>query len=176
MRTASSDRRARRLRWGVVFVLPSDVVGGLCPALFRYLGPPVLLSTFHPTVRRWFEERLGTPTPPQVLGWPKIQGGDHVLIAAPTGSGKTLAAFLTAIDGLLRQGSALSDRTEVLYVSPLQALGNDVQKNLLAPLEALREMDPSLPEVRVLVRTGDTIAKDRAAMIRRPPHVLVTTP
>ena len=134
------------------------------------------LAAFHPTVQRWFAERLGAPTPPQVRGWPEIRSGEHVLIAAPTGSGKTLAAFLTAIDGLLRQGAALEDRTQVLYVSPLKALGNDVQKNLLAPLAALRALDPSLPEVRVLVRTGDTPTKERAAMTRRPPHVLVTTP
>jgi len=134
------------------------------------------LSTFHPTVQRWFAERLGAPTPPQVRGWPEIRSGEHVLIAAPTGAGKTLAAFLTAIDGLLRQGAALEDRTQVLYVSPLKALGNDVQKNLLAPLAELRALDTSLPEVRVLVRTGDTPTKERAAMTRRPPHVLVTTP
>src|SRR5262245_18660067 len=116
------------------------------------------LEGFHPSVRRWFEERLGVPTPPQERAWPEIRTGAHVLVAAPTGSGKTLAAFLIAIDGLLRQGSDLPDETQVLYVSPLKALGNDVQKNLAVPLAGVRELDPSLPEVRVLVRTGDTPA------------------
>ncbi len=134
------------------------------------------LESFHPTVQRWFTATLGSPTRPQVEGWPRIQAGAHTLIAAPTGTGKTLAAFLSAIDGLLRQGSALPDETQVLYVSPLRALSNDVQKNLSAPLAALREMDASLPEVRVLVRTGDTSQKDRAAMRKCAPHVLVTTP
>ncbi|MFO0934282.1 MAG: DEAD/DEAH box helicase [Planctomycetota bacterium] len=148
----------------------------------RWLGGEVVapataaLDGFHPTVRAWFARTLGPPTPPQVRAWPAIATGGHVLVAAPTGSGKTLAAFLTAVDGLLRQGPALADATSVLYVSPLKALGNDVQKNLLAPLAALRSLDPSLPEVRVLVRTGDTPAKERAAMTKRPPHVLVTTP
>jgi ATP-dependent Lhr-like helicase len=134
------------------------------------------LDAFHPTVAAWFAERLGRPTPPQERGWPEIRAGRHVLIAAPTGSGKTLAAFLHALDGLLRQGAGLPDETQVLYVSPLRALSNDVQKNLSAPLAELRERDPSLPEVRVLVRTGDTPSKERVAMGKRPPHVLVTTP
>ena len=134
------------------------------------------LATFHPTVQRWFADTLGEPTSAQVLGWPRIATGEHTLIAAPTGSGKTLAAFLWALDGLLKQGSSLRDETQILYVSPLRALSNDVQKNLAAPLARLREIDPSLPEVRVLVRTGDTPQKDREAMKRRPPHVLVTTP
>jgi ATP-dependent Lhr-like helicase len=92
------------------------------------------LAEFHPAIRRWFAERLGEPTAPQRLGWPLIREGRHTLIAAPTGSGKTLAAFLSAIDSLIRQGPALADRTQVLYVSPLRALSNDVQKNLLGPL------------------------------------------
>ena len=133
---------------------------------------------FHPTLVRWFRERVGEPTRPQREGWPAIAAGEHTLIAAPTGTGKTLAAFLWALDGLLRQGDALPDTTQVLYVSPLRALSNDVQKNLSGPLEELRERDPSLPEVRVVVRTGDTSASERAAMMRsrRRPHVLVTTP
>jgi len=139
-------------------------------------APKDALASFHPTLARWFRERLGEPTPPQVEGWPRIRAGRHTLIAAPTGSGKTLAAFLFAIDGLLRRGEALGDETLVLYVSPLKALANDVQKNLLGPLAELRERDPSLPEVRVLVRTGDTPAGERARMTQRPPHVLVTTP
>src|SRR5215510_1833661 len=104
------------------------------------------LTAFHPAVRAGFGARLGEPTPPQVQGWPVIRSGAHTLIAAPTGSGKTLAAFLSAIDGLLRQGAALKDETQVLYVSPLRALSNDVQKNLQGPLAELTEQDPSLPE------------------------------
>src|SRR5689334_3045690 len=134
------------------------------------------LDAFHPTIRAWFGARLGEPTAPQRRGWAAIRSGAHTLIAAPTGSGKTLAAFLSAIDALLVQGAALPDETRVLYVSPLKALGNDVQKNLQGPLAELRALDPSLPEVRVFVRSGDTPAKERAAMARRPPHVLVTTP
>ena len=134
------------------------------------------LAAFHPSVRNWFGARLGEPTPPQRDGWPLIRDGRHTLIAAPTGSGKTLAAFLSAIDSLLRQGPVLPDATQVLYVSPLRALSNDVQKNLQGPLAEIRTADPSLPELRVLVRTGDTPAGERTAMARRPPHILVTTP
>jgi ATP-dependent Lhr-like helicase len=131
---------------------------------------------FHPAVERWFSARLGEPTPPQRDGWPAIRGGGHTLIAAPTGSGKTLAAFLSAIDSLICQGASLPDETQVLYVSPLRALSNDVRKNLEGPLAEIRKADPSVPEVRVLVRTGDTPASARTAMARRPPHILVTTP
>ncbi len=134
------------------------------------------LESFHPTVAQWFAGELGEPTRTQVEGWPAIQSGAHTLIAAPTGTGKTLAAFLWALDGLLRQGDELPDATQVLYVSPLRALSNDVQKNLAGPLAAIRALDPSLPEVRVLVRTGDTPASARTSMAKRPPHVLVTTP
>lgn len=134
------------------------------------------LSTFHVSVQRWFHERLGQPTAPQREGWPPIRAGEHTLIAAPTGSGKTLAAFLSAIDELLSRGAALEERTQVLYISPLKALASDIQKNLEAPLAELRALDPSLPEVRVSVRTGDTPPNIRAAMSKRPPHVLVTTP
>ena len=97
-----------------------------------------LLSEFHPAVRSWFASRLGEPTAPQRDGWPPIREGRHTLIAAPTGSGKTLAAFLSAIDSLVRQGPALADETQVLYVSPLRALSNDVQKNLQGPLAEIR--------------------------------------
>jgi len=131
---------------------------------------------FHPAVARWFAQTLGEPTAPQRLGWEHIAAGEHTLIAAPTGTGKTLAAFLWALDGLLRQGAALPDATAVLYISPLRALSNDVRLNLLTPLEAIRALDPSLPDVRVLVRTGDTPASERAKMSRKAPHVLVTTP
>jgi ATP-dependent Lhr-like helicase len=134
------------------------------------------LETFHPAVRRWFAEKFGEPTPPQRDGWPLIREGRNVLIAAPTGSGKTLAAFLSSIDVLFRQGPYLPDETQVLYISPLKALGNDVQKNLSLPLAEILAGDPFLPSVRVLVRTGDTSAKERASMSRRPPHILVTTP
>src|SRR5688572_14660355 len=134
------------------------------------------LTSFHPAIRTWFSSRLGEPTVPQRLGWPAIRAGSHVLIAAPTGSGKTLAAFLSAIDSLISGGPSIPDETRVLYVSPLKALSNDIQKNLSGPLAELRELDPGLPEVRVLVRTGDTPQKDRASMGRRPPHILVTTP
>src|SRR5262245_4474979 len=129
------------------------------------------LDGFHPAVAGWFTETLGAPTEPQRRGWPAIQQRRHVLIAAPTGTGKTLAAFLWAIDGLLRQGDRLPDATQVLYVSPLRALSTDVQKNLAGPLAAIRARDPSLPEIRVLVRTGDTTSSARAAMGRRPPHI-----
>jgi ATP-dependent Lhr-like helicase len=135
-----------------------------------------LLAPLHPAVQKWFGERLGEPTPPQRDGWPAIREGRNTLIAAPTGSGKTLAAFLSAIDALVRQGLALKDETQILYVSPLRALSNDVQKNLAGPLAEIRALDSSVPEIRVLVRTGDTPASERAAMTRRPPHILVTTP
>ena len=140
------------------------------------------LGDFHPLIQRWFRTALGTPSEPQSRGWPRILAGEDVLIAAPTGSGKTLSAFLAALDRLLRLAldNRLEDRTSVVYVSPLKALGNDVRKNLLAPLEAIYELaarDGLLPEpIRVQVRTGDTPASERAQMVRRPPHVLITTP
>jgi ATP-dependent Lhr-like helicase len=142
------------------------------------------LSGFHSAVSGWFRARLGEPTAPQREGWPKIRERLHTLIAAPTGSGKTLAAFLSAIDSLFRLGAksdglagpSLPDETHVLYVSPLRALSNDVQKNLQGPLAEIRQGHPDLPELRVLVRTGDTPASERTAMSRKPPHILVTTP
>jgi ATP-dependent Lhr-like helicase len=136
----------------------------------------VALLSFHPAVREWFGATFGEPTPPQHLGWPRISAGCSTLIAAPTGSGKTLAAFLWAIDGLLRQGSSLPGQTSVVYVSPLRALVNDIRKNLQGPLREIRALDPALPELRVLVRTGDTPAAERSRMRRLPPHILVTTP
>jgi ATP-dependent Lhr-like helicase len=136
----------------------------------------VPLSSFHPAVRAWFSETLGEPTPAQREGWRAIQSGSHTLIAAPTGSGKTLAAFLSAIDSLLSDGAPLPDETQVLYLSPLKALAADVQKNLERPLAEIRARDASLPKVRVMVRTGDTPASARTAMVRTPPHILVTTP
>ena len=137
---------------------------------------------FHPVVQRWFEDRFGEPTEPQALAWPEISARRDVLVSSPTGSGKTLAAFLSAIDGLLRDGLAgpLPDETRVLYVSPLRALANDVEKNLRSPLAELvaaaREEGLELPEIRVALRTGDTTASRRQALVRRPPHLLVTTP
>ncbi len=140
------------------------------------------LEWAHPLVRDWFEARFGTPTEPQVQGWPHILAGRSTLISAPTGSGKTLAAFLACLDGLVRQAAVgtLSNRTEVLYISPLKALGNDIQKNLDGPLAEIlalaRERNIELPEIRTAVRTGDTLMPARRAMIERPPHILVTTP
>lgn len=140
------------------------------------------LRPCHPVVRAWFHEVLGAPTEPQVRGWPLIREGRDVLIAAPTGSGKTLTAFLACLDALFRAAAdgTLSDATQVVYVSPLKALGNDVQKNLLLPLEQLRERAKAggleLPAIRVMVRTGDTPASERAQMVKKPPHILITTP
>src|ERR1700676_3257948 len=111
---------------------------------------------FHPTIQRWFTKRFGEPTEPQREGWPRIRAGRHTLISAPTGMGKTLAAYLAAIDSLARLGPSLPDQTSVLYVSPLRALSNDVQKNLQGPMRELTELDPEFPKIRVLVRTGDT--------------------
>ena len=141
-----------------------------------------MLDAFHPVVRRWFEARFGAPTAAQVLGWRVIAARRDALVSAPTGSGKTLAAFLFAIDGLLREALAgrLADETRVLYVSPLRALGNDISKNLQGPLAEIRALAQvegvPVPELRVQVRSGDTPAHARRAMIRRPPHLLVTTP
>jgi ATP-dependent Lhr-like helicase len=140
------------------------------------------LRNFHPLVCRWFEQHFATPTQAQRLGWPSIQERKSTLIAAPTGSGKTLTAFLTSLDRLLRLTLAgdLQDHTYVVYVSPLRALSNDIQRNLQGPLADLlqmaREDEPDCPEIRALVRTGDTSAKERQQMLRRPPHILVTTP
>jgi len=140
------------------------------------------LSPFHPAVAAWFRSRFGTPTEPQERAWPSIAAGRNTLVAAPTGSGKTLAAFLAAIDQLVRASLAgeLGDETRVVYVSPLKALSNDIQRNLEEPLaEIRRELAArGLPDapIRTLVRTGDTPANVRAAMSRKPPHILVTTP
>src|SRR6266571_1531474 len=140
------------------------------------------LSGFHPAVTRWFGERFSAPTEPQRHAWPVIQAGRDALIAAPTGSGKTFAAFLAAIDSLVRQGldGPLPDETQVVYISPLKALSNDVQKNLAEPLAEIRRTleQLCLPDVaiRTLVRTGDTPGAERQAMVKRPPHILVTTP
>jgi ATP-dependent helicase Lhr and Lhr-like helicase len=137
---------------------------------------------FHPLVARWFEQTFGSPTEPQMRGWPAIQSGQHVLISAPTGSGKTLAAFLASLDALFREGAdgLLPDETQVVYVSPLKALSNDIRKNLQEPLSGIRallcERNGHDIDVRAEVRTGDTSAAQRQALIKRPPHILVTTP
>src|SRR5881296_2565729 len=142
----------------------------------------MLLSGFHPAIARWFAERFQEPTEPQRRAWPLIQAGRNALIAAPTGSGKTFAAFLAALDSLVRQGldGTLGDEMQVLYVSPLKALSNDVQKNLAEPLAEIRRTLEALclpdVEIRTLVRTGDTPAPERQQMVKRPPHILVTTP
>jgi ATP-dependent helicase Lhr and Lhr-like helicase len=140
------------------------------------------LEIFHPAVARWFARSFSAPTEPQLQAWPEIKKQRHTLIAAPTGSGKTLAAFLSAIDDLVRLGleGKLDDSTHVIYVSPLKALSNDVQRNLQTPLEGIQKelQAMGLPEVniRTLVRTGDTPAAERTAMTKRPPHIVVTTP
>src|SRR4029450_4721125 len=127
---------------------------------------------FHPAVARWFEETFGSATEPQLRRWPAIQSGRHVLISAPTGSGKTLAAFLASLDALFRQAadSNLPDDTRVVYVSPLKALSNDIRKNLQEPLAGiaalLRQKNGNDIDVRAEVRTGDTTAAQRQALIK----------
>ncbi len=146
------------------------------------VSPPTGLAWAHPLVQEWFVNKFGTPTEPQEQGWPHILGDKTTLICAPTGSGKTLAAFLACIDRLVRKALAaeLEDKTEVLYVSPLKALGNDIQKNLDAPLGEILQLAQQrgflMPEIRTAVRTGDTLMHERRAMQKRPPHILVTTP
>ncbi len=140
------------------------------------------LESFHPAVRGWFEARFDAPTDAQAAGWPPIVAGRDTLLAAPTGSGKTLAAFLSGVNRLVRRAERgeLADETSILYVSPLKALGNDIERNLDEPLAGIRELmrragdDP--PDIRTLVRTGDTPASVRQAMVRRPPHIVITTP
>jgi ATP-dependent Lhr-like helicase len=140
-------------------------------------------ALFHPAVARWFERTFPGPTPAQRDAWPAIAAHRHVLIAAPTGSGKTLAAFLAVIDELVREGvgaGGLGDETHVVYVSPLKALSNDIHRNLEAPLEGIRNelMALGLPalDIRTFVRTGDTPQHERTASVKRPPHIVVTTP
>jgi ATP-dependent helicase Lhr and Lhr-like helicase len=137
---------------------------------------------FHSAVASWFADSFAEPTPAQAEAWPAIKAGRHTLIAAPTGSGKTLAAFLAAIDELVRQGleGGLADATQVVYVSPLKALSNDINRNLEAPLAGIRERlsrsGLANVEIRAWVRTGETPTAERERMRRRPPHILVTTP
>lgn len=140
------------------------------------------LAWAHPLVRDWFVERFGVPSEPQEQGWPHIIAGRNALISSPTGSGKTLAAFLACIDQLVRKGTGgkLPDHVVVLYVSPLKALGNDIHKNLEIPLRGIMDLAArrgvELAEIRTAVRSGDTLAPERRAMLKNPPHILVTTP
>src|SRR5436309_2692797 len=140
------------------------------------------LDHFHPVIHRWFSESLGQPTAAQVRGWAAIREKRHTLIAAPTGSGKTLAAFLTALDDLFQEGlrAPLPDEARVVYVSPLKALSADIHKNLAEPRRAIRALAEAAgltpPRITAAVRTGDTTQRERAAMLRTPPHILVTTP
>jgi ATP-dependent Lhr-like helicase len=140
------------------------------------------LAGFHPALQAWFASAFAAPTPAQRAAWPAIQAGRHTLVAAPTGSGKTLAAFLAALDALVREGVAhgLRDETQVVYVSPLKALANDIEKNLEVPLAGIRAQLAAmgLPdvEIRTWVRTGDTPAGERERMRSKPPHIVVTTP
>jgi ATP-dependent Lhr-like helicase len=140
------------------------------------------LTIFHPIVREWFERNFASPTEAQAAGWPEIAKGRHTLISAPTGSGKTLTAFLLCIDRLLRAAISgnLPDSAQVVYVSPLKALSNDIHKNLSIPLQDItsiaRERGLNVPEMRIAVRTGDTPAHERQATARKPPHVWITTP
>ncbi len=137
------------------------------------------LSPFHPLIRKWFSERMETPTDIQARAWPVIAAGGHALVTAPTGSGKTLTAFLWAINQLVT-GAWGPGQTRVLYVSPLKALNNDIRRNLIAPLEELgavfRAAGEGFPELCVLTRSGDTPAEERRRMGRRPPEILITTP
>ncbi len=171
---------------------PADVAARSLPADAPTPAPSGIwgaLSDFHPAVRAWFERRFPAgPTPAQSGAWPALASGRHVLVSAPTGSGKTLAAFLRAIDELWKMhdravesgGDGLADETLVVYVSPLKALAADIRENLTGPLGEIAEIGRSLgyepPDLRVGVRSGDTAAGERAAMLRRPPHLVITTP
>jgi len=141
-----------------------------------------LLSDFHPLISTWFQEKFQGATDPQLRGWPEIRTGQDVLISAPTGSGKTLAAFLICLDELVRLATdgGLPDHTCAVYVSPLKALSNDIHKNLERPLAEISALAASqgreLTPIRTSVRTGDTLARERQMMLRKPPHILVTTP
>ncbi|MFC1971780.1 DEAD/DEAH box helicase [Chloroflexota bacterium] len=138
-----------------------------------------VLSQFHPLIARWFAEKVGQPTEIQEQSWQRISSGEHVLITAPTGSGKTLAAFLWAINQLVTE-QLPAGHTSVLYISPLKALNNDIRRNLLQPLDELRQVFEQegavFPDIRVQTRSGDTPQSERSKMQRHPPEILITTP
>ncbi len=143
-------------------------------------APPAADPTigFHPAVRAWFSANFGAPSPPQLLGWPVIRAGENVLILSATGTGKTLAAFLEVLSRLYSNGTGRG--VQVIYISPLKALNNDIARNLTGPLRGIAatagELGLTVPEIRVAVRTGDTPARERQAMVRKPPDILITTP
>ena len=145
-------------------------------------APSSVLDDFHPLVRDWFVGRFGGPTFAQEDGWPAIRTRRDVLLAAPTGSGKTLTAFLAGIDDLVREGERgeLPDEVRILYISPLKALSSDIRRNLEEPLREIRalaeERGTPLPRIRMGLRTGDTPQSERRAIIKHPPHILITTP
>src|SRR5579871_5696949 len=176
-RTAAKTRLTMRNRFGPGAANPA--AGGSEEGVERQGH---MLDDFHPLVREWFDSTFGTMTEPQARGWPAIRAGGDVLISAPTGSGKTLTAFTLALDDLVRRAlsGALPDRTLVVYVSPLKALTNDVRENLEKPLSGILALAAErlwpIEPIRTAVRTGDTTPAQRAQMLRRPPHVLVTTP
>ncbi len=163
---------------------PAPIFHVMTSASSAAIRPADPLADFHPAVAGWFQKAFAAPTDAQVAAWPLIRNGRHTLVAAPTGSGKTLTAFLAALDELVRDGLAhggvLPDETLVVYVSPLKALSNDIRVNLQAPLEGianeLTERGLPVPEIRTAVRTGDTTQQERAALKKRAPHILVTTP
>jgi len=146
------------------------------------MGAGVSMRGFHPAVAAWFSERFAAATAAQRMGWPAIQQGEHVLILAPTGSGKTLAAFLWGISELAERLGREPELqgVQILYISPLKALNNDIHRNLREPLAAIRRRAKALgqpiPAIRTAVRTGDTPQSARRRMITHPPHILVTTP
>ena len=141
-----------------------------------------VLNIFHPAVKEWFLNNIGKPSPPQIEGWPQIQSGKNVLISAPTGAGKTLAAFLESINRLLEMGlkKELPEGVFILYVSPLKALNNDINKNLEIPFQGIRQLftekGEAFPDIRKAVRTGDTSQYERTQILKNPPHILITTP
>ncbi|MDY7095124.1 MAG: DEAD/DEAH box helicase [Acidobacteriota bacterium] len=144
-------------------------------------GPsgPSGLEAFHPLIQEWFRQRFPAPTDIQQRAWPVLSAGEHALLTAPTGSGKTLTAFLWPLNQLLT-GAWRTGGVRALYVSPLKALNYDIQRNLAEPLEQLQghfaAHGEEAPEIRVLTRSGDTPARDRQRMVRRPPEILITTP
>src|SRR4029077_8945883 len=152
------------------------------PPTIDHLSYNGIVMAFHPLIEEWFNRSFIAPTEPQQLAWKEIRSGRDVLISAPTGSGKTLAAFLLCLDRLVGAAlhGSLENQTEVVYVSPLKALSNDIQKNLERPLVEIAQLAGEkgflTPPIRVGLRTGDTPASERQLMVKRPPHILVTTP